>query len=276
MLTEITNQHDPSLPAVFSADTNGLDRLCTALVLTRPLVTAVNALETNAANVDLTNPSIHFHSLFKCRLRYTNPVCTFDVRAQPKDDNVYWFIEDNMRKHSPDLRPSPERSPTHRRLDSLQEKLKELFASKGHRWFGTRNGIITEIDGIGEALNKLNDCVLSCTMEGGYVAPPPLEVPAPVRPQAQQQPPQQQPNVQQPNAQQQPTTQQRMQAARQQQHAQAQQQAQHQQGQRRQQQAQQQQQNRAQMQNGRPQQQQMQGMQNRGRPGQGQDIIEID
>ncbi|KAF1920525.1 mediator complex subunit MED14-domain-containing protein [Ampelomyces quisqualis] len=270
LLTEITRKHDPSLPTVFSADTNGLDRLCTALVLTRPLVTAVNALENNTANVDLSNPSIHFHTLFKCRLRYKNPVCTFDVRAQPKDDKVYWFIEDNMRKHAPDLRPSPERSPTHRRLESLQEKLRQLFSSKGTRWFGTRNGIITEIDGVGEALNKLNECVLSCAMEGGYVALPPIEVPATTRPQAQQQQQQPQANAQQLNAQQQ-NTQQRMQAARQQQHQHAQQQAQQQQGQRRQQQ----QQNRPQMQNGRPQQMQ-QGMQNRGRPRQGQDIIEID
>lgn len=265
MLTEIANERVPSYPSLFAGDSTGLDRFCTTLVLTRPLVTALAQLDANAANINLQNPAVHAHSLFKYRLTYQNPVCSFDVRAQPKDDKVFWFIEDNMRKHAPDLRPSPERSPTHRRLDSLLAKLKELFSGKGERWFGTRNGIVADIDGVGEALNKLNECVLSCTMEGGYKAPPPLEVPA-ANPQAQQP---------QANGQQQASQQQRMQQARQQQ--QAQQQAQ-QQGQRRQQQSQQQQQTqRAQMQNGRPL-QHPQGMQARqgGRPGQGQDIIEID
>lgn len=257
MLAEIANERVPSLPALFTGDANGLDRFCSTLVITRPLVTALNVLESNAANVNLRNPAIHVHSLFKYRLAYENPVCTFDVRAQPKDDKVYWFIEDNMKKHTPDLRPSPERSPTHRRLESLQVKLKELFASKGERWFGTRNGIVTEIDGVGEALNKLNECVLSCTMEGGYKAPPPLE--APVAKQPPRQPQAQQPQM---NGQQQ-------QQARMQQQA-RQQQQQQQQGQRRQQQQHNQ---RAQMLNGRPSQQQ--GRPN-GRPGQGQDIIEID
>jgi mediator of RNA polymerase II transcription subunit 14 len=269
LLTEMANERAPPLPAVFTGDANGLDRFCSTLVITRPLVTALNVLESSEANSNLRNPAIHVHSLLKYRLTYENPVCSFDVRSQPKDDQVYWFIEDNMKKHTPDLRPTPERSPTHRRLDNLQAKLKELFASKGERWFGTRNGIVTELDGVGEALIKLNEVVLSCTMAGGYVAPPPLQAPV-----TQQQP---QPQAQQPQmtAQQQQQQARMQQQARQQQQQQAQQQAQ-QQGQRRHQQQQQaQQQNqRAQMQNGRPVQQQ-QGRPN-GRPGQGQDVIEID
>jgi mediator of RNA polymerase II transcription subunit 14 len=269
LLTEIANERVPSLPAVFSGDKNGLDRFCTTLVLTRPLVTAFSALDVNTANLNLRNPAMHVHSLFKYRLTYENPVCSFDVRAQPKDDKVYWLIEDNMKKHAPDLRPSPERSPTHRRLENLQAKLKELFSSKGERWFGTRNGLVTEIDGVGEALIKLNECVLSCTMEGGYKAPPPLEVPTA---KMQAQPPQVM-------AQQQANQHRMQQQARQQQQQQAQQQAAQQQGQRRQQQQQQaQQQNaRAQMPNGRPpQQQHLQHARQGGRPGQGQDVIEID
>ncbi|KAH7095164.1 mediator complex subunit MED14-domain-containing protein [Paraphoma chrysanthemicola] len=259
LLTELSNERTPSLPSLFSADANGLDRFCTTLVLTRPLMAAFNALEANSANNNYRNPAIHVHSLFKYRLTYENPVCTFDVRAQPKDDKIYWFIEDNMRKHAADLRPTPERSPTHRRLDNLQAKLKELFALKGDRWFGTRNGLVTEIDGVGEALFKLNECVLSCTMEGGYKAPPPLEVPsAKVQPQI--------------NAQQQANQQRAQQQARQQQ----QQQVNHsQQAQRRP--SQQNQRGQGQMPNGR-QQQALQNMQNKqNRPGGNrQDIIEID
>jgi mediator of RNA polymerase II transcription subunit 14 len=254
LLTELSNERTPSLPSLFSADSNGLDRFCTTLVLTRPLMTALNALEANTANSNSRNPAIHVHSLFKYRLTYENPVCTFDVRVQPKDDKVYWFIEDNLKKHASDLRPTPERSPTHKRLDNLQAKLKELFAGKGDRWFGTRNGLVTEIDGVGEALQMLNDCVLSCTMKGGYKAPPPLEItPAKVQTQV--------------NGQQQANQQRAQQQARHQQQA-----SQNQQGQRRP--SQQNQRGQGQIPNGR-QQQTQQGMQNRA-GGSRQDIIEID
>ncbi|KAH4289179.1 mediator of RNA polymerase II transcription subunit 14 [Parastagonospora nodorum] len=270
MLTDIANSHNQQLPGIFTGDANGLDRFCTTLLVTRPLVTALQALEANDANVNARNPATHAHSLFKYRLAYENPVCTFDVRVQPKDDKVYWFIEDNMKKHTPDLRPTPERNPTHQRLETLQEKLKEFFSSKGERWFGTRNGLVAEIDGVGEALSKLNECVLSCTMEGGYKAPPPLVLPA-AQPQTQQ-PQAQQPQMtgqQQQQQQQQIANQQRLQQQARQQQAQ-------QQGQRRPPQQNQQQNGRPQMQNGRPpQQQQPQGRPN-GRPGQGQDVITID
>jgi mediator of RNA polymerase II transcription subunit 14 len=284
MLTEIANERVPSLPSILPADTNGLDHFCTMLVLTRSLVTGLSLLEANTANVNMRNPAIHVHSLFKYRLTYENPVCSFDIRAQSKNDRVYWFIEDNMKRHAPDLRPSPERDARHRRLDTLLMKLKELFSGKGQRWFGTQNGLVTAIDGVGEALSRLNDCVLSCTMEGGYQAPPPLEVPA-MKPQVHHQAnAPQQPNQQQQRMQQQARQQQQQQ---QQQHHQVQQQAQQQahqqvqqQGQRRQQQQQSQQQNpRSQMPNGRPpQQHSQQSMPGRqgGRPGQAQDIIEID
>lgn len=259
-LTGIANERVPALPSIFPGDASGLDRLCTTLVLTRPLVTALNALEAPATNLNRRNPAIHAHSPFKCRITYENPVCTFDVRVQPKDDKVYWLIEDDLKKHTPDMRPTPERSQTHRRLDTLEAKLKELFASTGERWFGSRFGLVAEIDGVGMALAKLNECVLSCEMEGGYKAPPPLP--------AAQVPQQQQGNVQQ----------QASQRLQQQQHVARQQQ----QGQRRQSAQNQQQQNQGQnqrvqmpnanarpnQQGGRPQQQQSQARQ--------QDVIEID
>ncbi|KAF2827331.1 hypothetical protein CC86DRAFT_445334 [Ophiobolus disseminans] len=263
LLTEIANERIPSLPAMFSDDTNGLDRLCTTLVLTRPLVTALKKLEDPTTNVNLRNPAIFAHSLFKYRLCYENPICTFDIRVQVKDDNVHWFIEDNIKKHTLDMRPFPERNPTHRRLDNLQAKLKELFSAKDKGWFGTRNGLITEIDGVGLALDKLNKCVRECTMEGGYKPPPPLEVAPPVaKPQAQAQAQAQQQQV---NSHQQAANQQRAQQL-----AQARQQAQ-QQAQRRQ--SQNQQNSRGQMPNGRSHQQ---GNNRPGQPARQQDIIEID
>jgi mediator of RNA polymerase II transcription subunit 14 len=212
LLTSIANDRNPSLPLLSFGDANGLDHFCTTLVLTRSLLTVLHEMET-ATPGNIRNPAIHVHSVFKYRLTYENPLCTFDIRLQPKNDKVYWFIEDNLQR-APDIRPTPERNPTHRRLDSLQEKLKELFRGKSDGWFGTRKGIVAELDAVPDALRKLNDAVLSCKMEGGYEPPPPL-----VTPQQQQQ----QPNGNPPQLQRQPSQQQIQQAQQQQQQAQQQQ-----------------------------------------------------
>lgn len=174
LLTEIANDRMPSLPAISLGDANGLDRFCTTLVATRPLFKVLREIEQRSPG-NYSNPAIHVHTIFKYRLTYDNPVCTFDVRLQPKDDKVYWFVEDNLRAKDPNVLPTPERAPGHRRLDNLQAKLKELFSGKGPGWFGTRNGMVAELDAIPDALQKLDECVLSCKMAGGYVAPPPLE-----------------------------------------------------------------------------------------------------
>ncbi|KAL1650200.1 mediator complex subunit [Didymella pomorum] len=210
LLSSIANDRNPSLPLLSISDANGLDHFCTTLVVTRSLLTTLREIDT-ATPGNVRNPAIHVHSVTKYRITYENPVCTFDIRLQPKDDKVYWFIEDNL-KHAPDIRPTPERNPRHRRLDTLQEKLKELFKGKAAGWFGTRNGIIAELDAVPDALRKLNEVVMSCKMEGGYKAPPPLE-----HPQQQQQ----QTNGSTPQLQRRPSQQQMQQAqlAKQQQQA---------------------------------------------------------
>ena len=216
LLTSIANDRSPSLPFLSFGDANGLDYFCTTLVLTRSLLTILREIET-ATPGNIRNPAVHVHSIFKYRLTYENPLCTFDIRLQPKNDKVYWFIEDNFQR-AHEIRPTPERSPTHRRLDNLQEKLKDLFRGKSEGWFGTRKGMVAELDAVPDALRTLNEAVLSCKMEGGYKPPPPLEVPQ------QQQQQQQQPNGNPPQLQRQPSQQQIQQA--QQQQAQQQQQQQ--------------------------------------------------
>ncbi|KAI4633483.1 hypothetical protein J4E80_000849 [Alternaria sp. BMP 0032] len=285
LLTEIANDRLPSFPTTEVSDVDGLDRFCTTLVATRPLFKALREVEERSPG-NYSNPAIHVHSVLKYRLTYDNPVCTFDVRLQPKDDQVYWFVEDNLRPKDPPNQatnlPTPERTPGHRRLDSLQAKLKELFSGKGPGWFGTRTGMVADLDAIPEALLKLDECVLSCKMAGGYVAPPPLEKP-PQQAQNQGSGPGQTPGQangnQQGNQQQQARMQQQQQQARQQQQRQAQAQAgkQH---------PNMQQHPRSQPPNGRPSQQQMpngrqQQQQGRGgpggRPGQSKnDVITID
>jgi len=269
LLTEIANDRVSTLPVLEASDATGLDRFCTTLILTRSILKSLRDLESRTPG-NIRNPAVHVHSIFKYRLTYENPICTFDLRLQAKDDTVYWLIEDNFRTRGHDTRPTPERGQNHRRLDSLQATLKPLFASKGASWFGTRNGIVAELDGVPNALRSLDEAVLSCKMEGGYKAPPPLEQPAPQ---------QVQPNgVQHPNQQ---VQQARMQQLQQQQQLQARQQQQQQlaQGQQKRQNLQLQQQagQRGQQGNGgRGPVQQQQGRLV-GRPGQSkQDVIEID
>lgn len=175
LLASVANDRNPSLPLLSFGDANGLDHFCTTLVLTRSLLTVLRELETQTPG-NIRNPAIHVHSVFKYRLTYENPLCTFDIRLQPKNDKVYWFVEDNL-KRAADVRPTPERNPSHRRLESLQAKLKELYRDKAEGWFGTRNGIVAELDAIPSALRRLNSTIISCKMEGGYKAPPPLETP---------------------------------------------------------------------------------------------------
>ncbi|CAO2656307.1 Nn.00g051100.m01.CDS01 [Neocucurbitaria sp. VM-36] len=187
LLTEIANDRNPFLPIIDTSDVNGLDRFCSSLILTRSLLKVLSEIQVRTPG-NVRNPAIHVHAIFRYRLTYENPVCTFDIRLQPKDDKVFWFVEDCLKARPIDTQPSPERKPGHRRLDNLVAKLKELYTGKGPGWFGTRNGMVAELDGIPDALRRLDACVLECKMEGGYVAPPPLEQPAP------QQQPQGQPN----------------------------------------------------------------------------------
>ncbi|KAF3004985.1 mediator complex subunit [Curvularia kusanoi] len=187
LLTAIANDRSPSLHNFIKGDTNGLEALCATLILTRSLLTVLAELD-SASPGNVRNPSIHVHSIFKYRLTYENPLCTFDIGLQRKNDKVYWFIEDNI-NHPPDIRAAPERNPRHRRLDDLQEKLKELFKSRAEKWFGTRKGIVAELDAVPDALRMLHQAVLSCKMEGGYKPPPPLEVVLPQQQQQQQQQP---------------------------------------------------------------------------------------
>lgn len=190
-LTAMVNDDMPFTPAD-NIDANGLDRFAATLIITRPLMSVFRKLNIRTPG-NVRNPAIHVHSMYRYRITYDNPVCTFDIRLTPKDDELFWSVEDCLRSRAADMRPASERAQGHRRLDTLNEKLKEVFRSRGEHWYGTRNGMVAKLYGIRDALEKLDKAILSCKMEGGYIAPPPLV-------QAKQQAPQQpQQQAQQPN-----------------------------------------------------------------------------
>lgn len=168
-LAEIINDKTPfCLPG---ADKNGLDRFCSTLLFTRPLLSTFTELE-NSVPGNLRNPAVRAHHVGYYRVTYANPLCSFDIQLRPKEDKVFWHIEDNDRKQ-PDSRPNSERNPNHKRIESLKTALTTLFKGQGQGWLGIRSGILAEIDGVPDALKTLHQIVMSCHVEGG--APPVLE-----------------------------------------------------------------------------------------------------
>jgi mediator of RNA polymerase II transcription subunit 14 len=181
-LTEIINEKSPfALPGV---ERTGLDRFCKTLILTRPLLSTLAELETTIPG-NIQNPSVFAHHVGIYRLVYTNPLCSFDIRLKPKDDKVYWHIEDNERK-PPDMKPSAERNPRHRRLDSIKMALTALFSSMGPNktWKGLRSGIVADVDGITDALKTLHQTVVSCSVPEGQL---PFQEASPTQQQQSQQ-----------------------------------------------------------------------------------------
>ncbi|PVI06965.1 MED14-domain-containing protein [Periconia macrospinosa] len=139
--------------------TFGLDAFCITLLITRPLLSAFDAIEASNTTT-FGNPVIHTHSIGVYRLTYANPVCSFDVRLKQKGDRALWFIEDNEKKPT-DLRPKNERTPNYKRPDALNKALRSLLDEKTERWYGVNTGIIAEIDGVPEALKRLHQVVMA-------------------------------------------------------------------------------------------------------------------
>ncbi|KAF2257556.1 MED14-domain-containing protein [Lojkania enalia] len=162
-LTEIINGQSPKPPSLPLEDDNALDRFCSALLMTRPILYCLDELERENLNTTI-NPSIHVHDFGKYRIQYRNPLCSFDVRLKPKDNKVFWHIEDNERRPLND-RPTPERTPNLHRPESLKIALNTLYKSSGNCWYGLRASILAEVDGVPDALRALHKTVIGCAVE---------------------------------------------------------------------------------------------------------------
>ncbi|KAF2657804.1 MED14-domain-containing protein [Lophiostoma macrostomum CBS 122681] len=169
-LVEIINERSPFfLPG---QERTGLDRFCETLLFTRPILSTLTGLE-NAVPGNLHHPAVRAHHIGHYRITYANPLCSFDVKLKAKEDRTYWHIEDNI-KRQPDTRPSLERNPNHKRLESLQSALNTLFSKQEQGWFGIRAGILADINGIPNALRALHQTVIACAAGGAYTLPPPI------------------------------------------------------------------------------------------------------
>jgi mediator of RNA polymerase II transcription subunit 14 len=162
-LADMVNEKIGSTERLPLDGNSALDKFCTTLLLTRPLLSTLEAIAIQQPG-NYKNPAIHPHAVGTYRITYANPICSFDIRLRPKEDKALWVIEDNESK-SPDFRPKDERTSSFRRPETLKAALQKLYKESGERWYGVRTGIVADIDGIPEALKRLHESVLSCYVE---------------------------------------------------------------------------------------------------------------
>ena len=146
----------------------GLDNFTRCLISTLPLLRCFDAME--AANPGLSaNPAIHPHDVYYYRLTYNNPLCSFDIRLNVQHDALKWHIDDNNKP--PDSRPTPERSRTVMRSEVLAKALKTLYRDQGNDWIGVRTGIVAGLEGVEEAVKRLDEVVRESTVEAPAAVP---------------------------------------------------------------------------------------------------------
>ncbi|KAF2011795.1 MED14-domain-containing protein [Aaosphaeria arxii CBS 175.79] len=170
-LIEMINERSPFYHP--GSSHTGLDQFCSTLLWTRPTLVTLAELENMTVGTD-EGPRVHVHDVRTYRITYANPVCSFDIRLRTKDDKAVWHIEDNDKK-AQDSKPSSERNPTRKRLDSVKVALGDLFKGQGDGWFGVRSGLLATIDGVPNALRTLHKTVKTCAVEGGAL--PYAEIP---------------------------------------------------------------------------------------------------
>ncbi|OCL02626.1 MED14-domain-containing protein [Glonium stellatum] len=147
----------------------GLDNFTRCLISTLPLLRCFDAME--AANPGLiANPAIHPHDVYYYRITYSNPLCSFDIRLRVQHDTLKWHIDDNNNK-LPDSRPAPERPKTIVRPEPLAKALKVLYKEQGNDWVGVRTGIVAGLEGVEEAVKRLDEVVRGFAVETPAPAP---------------------------------------------------------------------------------------------------------
>ncbi|KAH7036426.1 mediator complex subunit MED14-domain-containing protein [Macrophomina phaseolina] len=115
---------------------------------TMPLMRGFESLEGSAPGpASISQPYVNPRSLDWYRLCYENPVTTFDIRLRTRHDAMEWHIHDSTNQQN-----NP-RSP------DFATALKDFLRQRGDKWLGVRTGIIAEIEGVEDALMKLDEVV---------------------------------------------------------------------------------------------------------------------
>ncbi len=155
---------------------NGFAKFCLILPITLPLLRIFDVLERNTpppsqpTSQSPPPPFVHPRNVDWYRLKYSNPPCSFDFRLRRSRDAIRWHLEDSTpnpggngpgaaaasrRPDQAQLPNAPQRDP------NLVAALKKLFRSQGTDWIGLRTGIAAGVDGVEDAVTKLDEIVRS-------------------------------------------------------------------------------------------------------------------
>ncbi|KAK4993076.1 mediator complex subunit [Elasticomyces elasticus] len=136
------------LEAMLIGDEDGFALVAHVLVTTLPLLQALTRIEER--NTDALGVRIHARSLKRYCLEYHTPLpfCSLDVRLRVRHGQTMWHIEEQQLTSESAGRP-----------DALSTALRQLFCSKAECWFGIRQGIVAEVEGVEDALLKLDETI---------------------------------------------------------------------------------------------------------------------
>ncbi|KAI9792742.1 MAG: mediator complex subunit [Piccolia ochrophora] len=166
------------LTELLNAPNTGLEHVTLLLGLTLPLLRAFDAIECAPVRTD-TPAYVLPRSADWYLLRYTSPPCSFEIRLRQRRDDVKWFIRQkdddtlNGRRLSttnPPSNPPPSASaaietPTstaNAKQDAnpaLTTALQALMNDSGPGWLGLRTGIAADIDGVPDAICRIDEVV---------------------------------------------------------------------------------------------------------------------
>jgi len=124
---------------------NGLEHVTLLLGLTLPLVRTLDEIVKRPRKGEalvLPRAVDWFH------LRFCNPDCTFDIRLRQRRDEFKWFLRDGTDQHH-----------IKERKEDFASALKELFLESGEDWLGLRTGVAAGVNGVGDILLKIDECV---------------------------------------------------------------------------------------------------------------------
>ena len=143
----------------------GLEHVTMLLGFSLPLFRALDEVEGRSAASD-SGPAVFIlpRAAEWLQLRYSGPgpVAAFEVRLRQRRDEVKWFIYEDATSHS----RAGATSGAAARPPALDEALRNLMNGRGEGWQGLRTGIVAGVDGVADAVRRIDD-IMRPAAKGG-------------------------------------------------------------------------------------------------------------
>ncbi|OJJ35729.1 hypothetical protein ASPWEDRAFT_172526 [Aspergillus wentii DTO 134E9] len=143
-----------------SADA-GLDSVVEILPLTLPLLLALDRITSNPSHKGALRVQITARSAKTFQIHYPIQRFRFQLIAGQHLSRIAWILKD--------VSGSQARKDQDQLVSKLQD---ELYNSKGNGWKGLGNGVVAEVEKVGNLISKLDRCfadVADCPGTGGLV-----------------------------------------------------------------------------------------------------------